>query len=449
MWLGLLLAGVAAAAGAAGAASPPAMDGTLTAAIQPAHPPGTPLRAQAPAATAAAGTYPSPKPNQYVYDGASAFGAKVSRSVTTTLSDLETRTGARVVVFTEAKKSSRTAAAVRADAQALIVQWNLDDGAVEFWNFLKNNQAILQIVGGPTFVATRMDQATLDSIVTDTVKPNLDQKDWAGALIASTTYISANLASAAATPSAGAPTPSAPTPSAAPTAPLASAPPGAGPSPGTLPVGPAPPAGPPYPAPVNGVTVYDYASVLQPATIASVTRTIAGIRERTGAEVVVYTQVKPDSNSPALAEQDAIALIDQWGVGRAGFDDGLAILFDLDQSKCHGQVQLYAAPGYRATYLTNEERQAIFNGDMLPYLHACDLDQALLAAMEKVDAAATPEHAQKLQTARQLDAAVGLVLAPLALIGLVGWAGWSWFRYGRDPVYLDDPSILMPAPPPD
>ena len=68
---------------------------------------------------------------------------------------------------------------------------------------------------------------------------------------------------------------------------------------------------------------------------------------------------------------------------------------------------------------------------------------------EKIDAAATPEHAGQLQTARQVNAVVGLVGAPIVLLGLVGWAFFHWRRFGKDPVYLDDPSILMPAPPPD
>ena len=79
---------------------------------------------------------------------------------------------------------------------------------------------------------------------------------------------------------------------------------------------------------------------------------------------------------------DAIALMDQWGVGRAGIDDGLVILFDLHENDpCHGQVQLYAGPGYAASYLSNAERQAIFDDDMLPMLRECDLDGALLTAM--------------------------------------------------------------------
>jgi uncharacterized membrane protein YgcG len=193
--------------------------------------------------------------------------------------------------------------------------------------------------------------------------------------------------------------------------------------------------------------VYDYATVLDADVIAQLRRSIDAIEERTGAEIVVYTQVKPEANDPASTERDAIALIDQWGVGREGFDDGLAIFFNLADD-CHGQVQLYAAPGFRSSYLTNAERQAIYENEMLPELRECDFDAALLAAMDSIDAAATAEHARNLQLARQVDAVAGLIVAPLLLVGLIAWAGWSWLRYGRDPVYLDDASILMPAPPP-
>src|SRR3954447_3481654 len=85
---------------------------------------------------------------------------------------------------------------------------------------------------------------------------------------------------------------------------------------------------------------------------------------------------------------------------------------------------------------------------MLPRLRGCDLDGALLAAMSKVDASATPEHAAQLDFFRQLNAVLGLLIAPLVAIGIVLWGLANWFRHGRDPVYLDDPSIHIPAPPP-
>ena len=212
----------------------------------------------------------------------------------------------------------------------------------------------------------------------------------------------------------------------------------------------APPPGPPFPAPTDGRAVYDFAGVLSPEAISSAESTIDAIEARTAAEIVVYTQ---DSGTYDLTTDEtrakAAALIDQWGVGRAGFDDGLAIFFDLDPSLQHGQVQLYAGPGFEAAFLSNEERQAIFENDMLPYLRSADFDGALTIALQKIDAAATPEHAAALQQARQVNAVVGLVGAPIVLLGLVGWAFFHWRRFGKDPVYLDDPSVLMPAPPPE
>ena len=211
-----------------------------------------------------------------------------------------------------------------------------------------------------------------------------------------------------------------------------------------------PPPGPPFPEPVNGQAVYDYAGVLSADTIVWAESVIDTIEARTGVEIVVYTQ---DAGYYSIqtdeTESRARALIDQWGIGRAGFDDGMVIFVDLEPNLIHGQVQLYAAPGFEAAYLSNAERQQIFDNDMLPHLRDADFDGAVKVALEKVDATATAEHAGQLQTARQVNAVLGLVGAPIAFMGLVGWAFVNWRRYGKDPVYLDDPSILMPAPPPD
>jgi uncharacterized membrane protein YgcG len=209
-------------------------------------------------------------------------------------------------------------------------------------------------------------------------------------------------------------------------------------------------AGPPFPDPVVDRAVYDTAEVLSPETIASAETTIDAIETRTGAEVVVYTQLVDPGVTTEETEAHAIALVDQWGIGRRGFDDGLVIFFDLHRGDAeHGQVQLYAGPGFQEAFLNNSERQQVFERDMLPYLRDGDLDGALRIALQRVDAAATPEHAAALQTGRQVDAAIGLVGGPLVLLGLVGWGFWNWRRYGKDPVYLDDPSIHIPAPPPD
>jgi uncharacterized membrane protein YgcG len=205
-------------------------------------------------------------------------------------------------------------------------------------------------------------------------------------------------------------------------------------------------AGPPFPAPTNGERVYDTAGILSADTIRQAEATIRDIEARTGAQVVVYTQVKPESNSSERARDDALALMNQWGVGRKGFDDGLVILFDLDQSLRHGQVQLYAGSGFRATFLDDSERQAVYQNDMLPLLRQGDLNGALLVALQRVDASATPAHAQTLERARQVNAVLALLGIVASLLLIVYWA-WHWVRLGRDPYYVDDPSILMAGPP--
>ena len=210
----------------------------------------------------------------------------------------------------------------------------------------------------------------------------------------------------------------------------------------------APSAGPPYPDAVTGQRVYDYAGIFSPDAIAQAKSIIAGIEARTGAQVAVYTQVKPQSDDLDKANTDALALMNQWGVGRKGFDDGLVILFDMQDNLRHGQVSLYAGSGYRAAFLSDSDRQAIFDNDMKPLLADGDLDGGLLAGLRDIDATATPEHAATLERGRQINALVavgGLLLGVLLILLAVA----SWLRHGRDPVYIDDDSVLMAAPPAD
>jgi uncharacterized membrane protein YgcG len=209
----------------------------------------------------------------------------------------------------------------------------------------------------------------------------------------------------------------------------------------------APPPGPPFPEPEIDRAVYDQAAVFDAAAIAEAETIIDAIEARSGVEIAVYTQVVGYYPSYEETQDRARALMDQWGVGQRGIDDGLVIFFDLDDSRRHGQVNLYAGAGFRSTYLSDSDRQEIFDESMLPRLRIGDLSGALLAALDRIDGAVTPEHAQELLRARLLNAGLGLIGGPIILLGLVGWVALRWYREGRDPESLDDPSIHAAGPP--
>ena len=207
-----------------------------------------------------------------------------------------------------------------------------------------------------------------------------------------------------------------------------------------------PPAGPPYPEAVAGQRVYDYAGIFSPGAIAAAEQTIKDIETRSNAQVAIYTQVKPESDTLDAANSDALALMNQWGVGHKGFDDGLVIIFDMQDNLIHGEVSLYAGSGFKAAFLSNADRQSIYDNDMLPLLKNQDFDGALKIALADISNAATPQHADELSRARIANAIVGFGVALLAI--LLAFGAWlRWVISGRDPVYVDDNSVLMPAPP--
>ena len=325
------------------------------------------------------------------------------------------------------------------------------DGAVLMIDFDRQpERGVAGVAAGPG-LAARVRQASLDALVAEVMDPALAEGDWLTAVTQGIVALSTagRQRARAGTPAPGATRgpPGHPGPGSVRRA--AGRPPGPRWIPALVPdIGPAPAPRPPWPDPIDGVRVYDHADVLEDATIVSLGDTSRRIEDRTGAQVVVYTQVKPESDTPSEAERDAISLMDAWGVGRRGIDDGLVILLDLDDSRCHGQVQLYAGPGYRASYLTNDDRQAIYEDVMLPHLRGVRLRLGACSRRWRASTRPPPRRAPRRWPRRdRWMRPPGLVVAPLVVIGLLGWAGWSWLRYGKDPELVDDPSVLMPAPP--
>ncbi len=379
-------------------------------------------------ATEAGPPFPAPIESQTIYDTAGVLTASTIRTSILIGEQIERQTGGVLVIYTQvAADPGPGDTAARADA--LLEQWAAD------WPALGSGLVVLverDASGDDTAIAygtsaaldEQVSDATLDGILRDSVQPVLDAGDVSSATTVAIARLLGEISGTSGFPVPGVPAP------------------GATPAPGEL------QTGPPFPEPEIDRAVYDNAGVFSPETIAAVEETIDRIENRTKAEIVVYTQIDEFPTTEAT-EQHAIALIDQWGVGRAGFNDGLAIFFDFYPTRDSGQVQLYAAEGFAATFLTNSERQAIFDNDMLPHLRADDWDAALLIAMERIDAAATPENAARLERGRQLNSVIGLVGAPIAMLAFAGWAVFTWLRFGRDPVYLDSPSIYLPAPPAD
>ena len=394
LWLAMLAPGVAGVA-AADASAPPA---------------GPP--------------FPDPVDGQAVYDYGGLFTPETVTQAESIIDAIESQTKVEMVVYTQAVGTSEVDEATTDDhAAALMDQWGVgrrgvNDGLVILIDLdatLEHGQA--RLFGGSGFLKRYLDLEGLQSLADGTLLPLLADGQFDEALLSTLSQLVEVTIGATEPPK-----------------PIE---------------GPLLAPGPPFPDPETDRAVYDNAGILSPEAIADAEARIDAIEQRTAAEIVVYTQLVDYGVTTEETEARARALIDQWGVGRRGFDDGMAIFFDIDPSLQHGQVQLYAAPGFEAAFLSNSERQAIFENDMLPYLREADFNGALGVALDRIDAAATPEHAAQLQTGRQINAVLGLVGAPIAFLLLAGWAFTSWRRFGKDPVYLDDPSILMPAPPPD
>ena len=203
----------------------------------------------------------------------------------------------------------------------------------------------------------------------------------------------------------------------------------------------------PFPDPVANRAVYDAAGALGADVVQVLEDQVDRIEARSGAEVAIYVRIAPSATNESNLS-DARALLDQWGVGRAGFDDGFVILLSFtDASFEHGVLSTFAGGGFRANYM-NEAAQAALRDDVvIPAIRQGSPGGGLVAAMTVVDDAVTPAATGRLEAYRIVNAIVGIPGAILALFLTLGSAWYAWSRYGDDPEVLDSPSVLMAGPP--
>ena len=200
----------------------------------------------------------------------------------------------------------------------------------------------------------------------------------------------------------------------------------------------------------EGRYVYDLAGIWSQATIDQAQSTALAIHDRTGAELAIVSWPSDDSDvSTGTARADAITVMDTWGVGRAGVNDGLVVLFDMDfQSRQHGQIYLYAGSGFLDKYLNEDEASVVVNDAMLPQAIDGELDAALLDGLQRIDHAVQPGG----NPDRGAQTALNWLLAALVLgVGLLVFGLFlrTWWERGRDArVPLIDDSVLLPDPPP-
>ena len=126
--------------------------------------------------------------------------------------------------------------------------------------------------------------------------------------------------------------------------------------------------------------------------------------------------------------------MDQWGVGRKGFDDGLVILL-----RPRREPPPRPGPALRRPRLPDvvpvergapgdlRERHAAAPPRRRPRRGRCS------PPWPRSTRAPRPRTPQDLERGRLINAVVGLLVGPGLFLVLVGWAVFHWLRFGRDP----------------
>ena len=173
------------------------------------------------------------------------------------------------------------------------------------------------------------------------------------------------------------------------------------------------PATNPAPPPAADSRLIDQAGVLAPDQATAIAGRLAKAWTDDNIDILVGLRVAPDRDTVEETQQDAQNIGNNAHIG-VGARGGLVILFNLDDSKCHGQVQLYADDHLR-TVASNDDRQAIFDSLMKPKLKGCDIAAAITIG---IDTTLAVVHGDRSALPVPIDWGFWIVAIILVLLGL-------------------------------
>ena len=363
-------------------------------------------------------TLPPKSSTSSVYDLANIWKPGTEQTAQAIIDSIQRATSVEVVaVSTESASTAVTTEEAQADAQSIMDTWAIGSAAVHDglvvlfdMNHGSTEHGQVYVLAGDGFFPSLTQGKSVSQIVNEDMLPVVRSGDLDSALLVGL----ADIATTAQPSAAGTPDSSV------------------------------------LPAAQPGVNVYDFADIWTTDTRASAQTIANGIKARTEAEVAIVSWQSDDYDvSTDTAKADALAIMNAWGVGRAGVNDGLVVLFDMDHgSTSHGQIYLYAGSGYLASYLDESEAADIVNNTMLPAAKDGDLNKALLDGLAKVDHATQPGGNPDRGT-RDMIRALMVVLVLGAGVLVLALFLRTWWVRGRDArvVPIDD-SVLLPSPPP-
>jgi uncharacterized protein len=193
----------------------------------------------------------------------------------------------------------------------------------------------------------------------------------------------------------------------------------------------------PNPRTRDGTWVTDMPRALAPATVAQLNAMIDELERTTGAELAVVVVASLDGQS---VEEFAEKLFKMWGIGKAGKDNGLLLLWSTGDRK----VRIEVGYGLEGT-IPDGKAGAILDAYVIPKFKAGQFDEGIIAGVAAVGMALGNQPvALPAVGTESYDEAEGFSFTsptmlgvygsvPAGLASLVGFRRWRRYRRRRCP----------------